>query len=358
MWESCSVWLLLMVGCALFVTACTKPFAKPDLEPSDAVFPGLLESRRPGDPDHVDVISIHGMCTHGRDWVEETSKSLGKELGLTYGMPSAPAYVINSAEVWITDFSDSSGNVVVRDYAIVWSPLTVHEKAALCYDSNVKTGSCATPGYQHKRARINGLIKSTLLNDCLADAIVYLGSKGKEIRNTFRDILTRIGESRSEPAAPTFLITESLGSKILKDSVVADDLSSKARIPIDVLTATKQIFMAANQIPILELADHKKLKGVGIRAVDELRRAIEKRRSLSFELQDAEPIRLIAFSDPNDLLSYGLRDPNADTINITVSNTYTWFGQLENPLPAHRGYLANKKVWELIACGHDRKCNQ
>jgi hypothetical protein len=69
----------------------------------------------------------------------------------------------------------------------------------------------------------------------------------------------------------------------------------------------------------------------------------------------------VAFTDPNDLLSYELRrenyreadaDPHAfRTTNVLYPNTPDWFGLFANPLPAHTGYSSNPEVLDLVVCG-------
>lgn len=68
------------------------------------------------------------------------------------------------------------------------------------------------------------------------------------------------------------------------------------------------------------------------------------------------PLRLVAFTDPNDLLSYTLRpfasaSGRLEVVDVLVSNSDTWFGYVEHPMPAHKGYLETDAVLELVANG-------
>ena len=67
-------------------------------------------------------------------------------------------------------------------------------------------------------------------------------------------------------------------------------------------------------------------------------------------------LRVIAFTDPNDLLSYILvPSPWAksyDVVDVVVSNTSTYFGLVEMPTTAHLGYRENTTVRKLVACGN------
>jgi hypothetical protein len=65
---------------------------------------------------------------------------------------------------------------------------------------------------------------------------------------------------------------------------------------------------------------------------------------------------LVAFTDPNDLLSYRLLPsryavPGIDVADVLVSNDWTYLGLLELPNTAHTDYRLNQDVTRLIACG-------
>ena len=54
---------------ATLLSSCTKPYATPVIEPASPSFPGIYASVRQADGTEqpVDVISIHGMCTHDEE---------------------------------------------------------------------------------------------------------------------------------------------------------------------------------------------------------------------------------------------------------------------------------------------------
>ena len=71
------------------------------------------------------------------------------------------------------------------------------------------------------------------------------------------------------------------------------------------------------------------------------------------------PMTVVAFSDPNDLLSYRIiPDHLAEdlkefrVINVLVSNDATYFGYLERPDMAHCGYPWNPRVFGMLARGY------
>ena len=64
----------------------------------------------------------------------------------------------------------------------------------------------------------------------------------------------------------------------------------------------------------------------------------------------------IAYSDPNDILSYRLdidkyTDDGIEVTNVTVKNTRNWFGLFANPLKAHSGYRSNHTVKSMVLMG-------
>ena len=74
-----------------------------------------------------------------------------------------------------------------------------------------------------------------------------------------------------------------------------------------------------------------------------------------------KPITLIAFTDPNDLLSYRIPPDHAAAlglgvfvVNVIASNadTYAWYA--ENPYPAHTDYDKNPDVLRLLFDGSER----
>ena len=70
-------------------------------------------------------------------------------------------------------------------------------------------------------------------------------------------------------------------------------------------------------------------------------------------------LAVVAFTDPNDLLSYRLLPgryaaPDVAVADVLVSNARTWLGLIEDPVAAHLDYLENPAVADMIACGDPR----
>jgi hypothetical protein len=83
------------------------------------------------------------------------------------------------------------------------------------------------------------------------------------------------------------------------------------------------------------------------------------RSAYSFDGSRAGALDIVAFSDPNDLLSYSLpkwydnlpMEANVRVTNVTVNNAMRWFGIIEDPTKAHTGYMNNPDVWKAISSG-------
>lgn len=350
-------WITLLIMVAIIgliaIGGCTTPYSKARITPSDAQFVGIFEQDQ---ANPIDVISIHGMCTHDREWVEDSVAEMSAGLRMTSAGIVGPE-TVSGVEIWTTALSDDAGRQLTN-YAIVWSPLTTPYKRTLCYDNDKSTKVCTDPNYPWKRARINGAAKSTLLNDCFSDAIIYSGDAGPDIRTAIRATLDKINEQRTaKKDSPLFLISSSLGSKVLADAVVEDIGTETGRNRIDDLSTLKQIYMAANQIPLLDLADSAESRSGGLSSLEILRRAIETTESRGGIGEDR--VQIIAFTDPNDLFSYGLPD-DEDTANVILSNAPTIFGLFSSPWRVHTGYLSNPEFWRIVMCGSKTKdqCDQ
>jgi len=343
-----SLSLLLLIGLA----ACTTPYKSGRILPPGQTFPGLtsIVSAEP-----IDVISIHGMCTHDRAWVVKTGQQMARYLALSYTPPEAAWKTVGELEIWRNELRDTGGAIALTDYAILWSKLTAAKKRTLCYDSGMKTASCDRPGDKRRRARINNLLKSNLMNDCFADAMIYVGPDGDNIRATVRRALGLISDDRRDNENPAAIISESLGSKIISDVVrtsPADDLRA-----LQALARTRLIFMAANQIALLDLAERR---DPGVLAPVDTLKALKDailnfdRHTNALSLDSA--IHSVAFSDPNDLLSYELARDDGTSASVRITIAPIWFGLFVDPWHAHTHYLENENVWRFIACGSAKDC--
>lgn len=351
----------IIIFTTAFIMSCTKPYRTPDVNPSDAPFDGLnttIKSRA------VSLIMIHGMCNHDKQWILDNAKQFASPLNMELGQ-LVPIYNGGPLGVNAYRVDLQKNNRKVSIYGIIYSLSTLPIKQQqLCSDTSEETDVCPTIEYDRTRAKINAAIKNELMNDCLADAVIYLGKAGKDIRDGVRNSLVSIHEDRmkedSLKESDVFLLSESLGSKILKDSLLCDSSKTVQKIE-QTLGNIAQVFLVSNQIPLLDLGDNQLDCGGKFNEMFDLfdisKEKMFKRKGLPGV---PNPVKVVAFTDPNDLLSYEVESVhygNRVVVNIVVSNTYTWFWLLENPLSAHTGYLRNPNVIKYIACGREKNGN-
>ena len=95
-------------------------------------------------------------------------------------------------------------------------------------------------------------------------------------------------------------------------------------------------------------------------AEDSLQRILESKRKpvppIRAATSGSPAITLVAFTDPNDLLSYRLqpsryRTPDTAVADVLVSNATTYLGLFARPDEAHTDYRTNAAVASLVACG-------
>jgi len=172
-----------------------------------------------------------------------------------------------------------------------------------------------------------------------------------------RDAILQVMESGD--TSPLVVISHSMGSKILFDTLLRmSEETPGSHAPLVAQQAVDRmrfLVMAANQIPLLSLADQQITAATLASAPDSLQLLLQKRLAEKGRTADRH-LTLVAFTDPNDLLSYTLPPEKyaregITVYNILVSNAPTYLGLLERPDHAHLEYLNNPDVGRLIACG-------
>lgn len=358
---------LIMFLATLTLAGCGTPYHPPQILEPDAHFPGLVDVLAVQPERRVDVLLVHGMCTHDAAWADTAVARV--TAALTAAMaPARDARVASSplpdGEVAIVPAALDTPQGRIAFTSLIWSPLTQPLKRRLCFDQGDKSALCeGTAPYAPTRARLNALLKERLLDDCLADAVIYEGQARAAIQARMRAAVLAATIDQSS-SAPLLVVAESLGSKILFDTLLAmmdEGDGAAGQAASRVVTRLRTLVMDANPIPLLELAEQPlstasdAVTPASPAAADSLHRLLQRRQQLA-RRGGAAPLLLLAFSDPNDVLSYTLAprdyaDQNVAVINILVSNANTWLGLLERPDVAHTGYLANPDVGRLIACG-------
>ena len=162
------------------------------------------------------------------------------------------------------------------------------------------------------RRKYNRELKDELINYGISDAVMYLGAAGGEIRNAIRGAmcsaaLDASGKSFQEQGSTVrhseichqarytnikinqfAFVTESLGSKITLD-VMQEALSDGRETVHDEMIYGSEIYMLANQVPLLSLSDL----------------SLSARNPIA-KLSNEDRPKIIAMSELNDFLSYEL----------------------------------------------------
>lgn len=416
--------LIASVAALLLIAGCTLPYRTPQLSPEGADFPGINDALVQSAT--VDVVLVHGMCTHDLTWVSATNTALARELGMSFDSSDGVAIPIGTdaaanptgATGLLVEHHLKGNGRTVNTFAILWSPISDAAKSRLCYDVSDGNKTCPAAGDTNtgKRDWVNRYFKENLLDNCLADAVYYAGTPGRTaLQSAIRegisvtlfgdphdlcgDSLARDKATRAGGAPPLIFITESLGSKMLYDTLVNTANSCRQAHPeFDrALKRPMEVFMAANQLPILSLADTPRLSTetgepagtaqapAAVAAQSALGPVLDT-LSLSgpggvptaaergrMQPPNGAPVIapkwVVAFSDPNDLLSYTLRAfecPLGSNCTVTggvrfadvlVSNDWSYVRTAERPDTAHTTYLnrtaagVGQSVERLIACG-------
>lgn len=363
-----------ILASALLASACTKPYAPPEWHVANAPealeFPGirqLLDRDKP-----LRLFWIHGMCPHTAEWAIERAKILASALSAIEPrmgpiLKAAAGHEIVTAEI------DAPGGRILAHW-LIWSPLIDTYRDSLNYDSSPHYGPSLD-----KRASLNATLKSTIMNQCLVDAVVYSGAGRAMIQGAVREsVCQALGGNLNPASGCTFgaddgasiaLVSESLGSKLLADAV-RDIWKRNADGPSAAFAArlgrVGALYLVSNQIPLLDAADPPRasvasgpgelpegLPGL----IEAIQRGKPARPAGGVSVDSLPPLHVVAFTDPNDLLSYRLetRHIGSDSTplaNALVSNANTYFGLVARPDYVHCGYKWNPYVIGVLVNGH------
>jgi len=330
------------------------------------------------------VLMVHGVGDHQPGYSTEFFEKLAKELNLTVTAKTYKNIQLSDSEnadkplgnLRINRYMNKDQSQEVMFYELTWSDITAKEKEVLAYDNSGE--------YSFRRAEINDLMKR-FSNDTGPDPIIYLGESRENILSSFAqsfcwmtsgnwDDLPSDGKAVCEqPNISAInndqyaLVSHSLGSRITIDGMqhIASRLGSNKSKDIShqrIYDALKQkeipVYMMSNQLPMLQLG--RKLPEVSAQKDQYCKVGGE-----HYSQRMLTKMPMIAFSDPNDLLSYaiphGFVEKYLDSrlcidvtnININIAFVYDVFGlgKLANPMEAHIGYDTDDRVVALIAKG-------
>ena len=360
-------------------------------EVTGSAFNGIRQGMQTDKPKVTKVLVVHGIQKHFPGYSTRFKDKITYELGLdkTSGQHK---------EIMITreDMRDENGEYenlgVLRIsrhlnaersqellyYELTWSEIADAGRDSLSFDSSGE--------YSFQRAEMNQMIKA-FVNKTIPDLLAYRGTGQKKINNAVAEASCwifaggwsdlpdegrHICNIKNKEMVDNilkeqhFFVTHSLGSRIVIDTIsqtvnVSENLAPKSDIARHLFETLKKkninVFMLSNQLPLLQIGrDAPEIVGQSEQYCTADKKDYDKRIF--------EKLNLVAFSDPNDILSYPIPPnyadkhldsrlcPNIINVNLNITHNKDVFGlNFANPAEAHSGYLEDDRVVGLIADG-------
>ncbi len=335
------------------------------------------------------LLMVHGVGNHIPGYATQFMEKLANELQLDF-------IAKQTKNIALTDPLDTAkelGNLRINYlhnqdesrrfmfYELTWSEITADEKAVLEYDNSGE--------YSFRRTAVNDMLKK-FSNDTGPDPMIYLGDSREEILIAFAQSVCWMISAEWEELpldakqacmpndedAESFkrdhyaLVSHSLGSRITIDGLQriaqifnagGTEMRGQKVQYKELFKAFQQkempIFMLSNQLPMLQL-------GRKLPEVTGQRDQYCKMDGEHYADRLMQKTSIMAFSDPNDILSYaiphGFIDKYLDSrlcvdvtnININVAEIIEAFGvDAANPLKAHIAYDSDDRVVAMIVHG-------
>lgn len=353
-----------------------------------------LGQQRPGSPKITKVLMVHGISNHVPGYSSRLQKGLYEKLGLTKTETQIKTIALDNASIkWdkdephtlgtlrVTRHTDDNHTRELLFYELTWSPISDIQKERLSFDSANNEGL--------PRATLNGSLKS-FMNATVPDLLIYNGNGYERITTSVKESVcwmlgnnwgdlpedgahqcsTWKGSTFANLAVDDhFFITHSLGSRITIDTIQnfgniapeysnPDDEKIQRKISDEIRNKDFTVFMMANQLPLLQMG----------RDAPEIAGEEKTYCSTSATKADERIMRkmgIVAFSDPNDILSYpvpmhftstGIDSricPSVTNVSLNIAEQKSLFdaASFANPMTAHSGYMEDDRVIELIANG-------
>jgi hypothetical protein len=285
----------------------------------------------------------------------------------------------NEAQLYTYDFAPRPEDrpTLTVSY-LLWTPLTESVKCGLEKEDD------SAPAKQDFAS-----FAKDFIDDKLADAVLYGGAyREKVIRPSIQAALCLVASRDHKTCAPgdyrdpTVIITHSLGGYMLMDAI-ADELRADCQSKSGggaaekILENTPVIYMMANQLALLDLSTlHRDPEAPKPKIPEsapatnhfaqcwiQARRARALHEAKSSDSDETKPVsQVVAFSDPNDILSWRLEPRNLKlpkpvwgevvVTNVYMSNNeFSIPGVISDPVNAHTGYFVNPAVMDMLICG-------
>ncbi len=343
------------------------------------------------------VLMVHGISHHTAGYSNRFRDRLVSSMGLDIVDPEVKTIRLDAPDIArkddgtppdlgtlrITRHSDREGKRSLLFYELTWSEITEQEKKLILYDTANTEGL--------GRSGINQTLKG-FMNATVPDLIIYMGTGHERITASVRESVCWMfsNDWRALPSDDShhachqwqsteiehiarddfFFITHSLGSRITLDTIQSFASDSKNALSGSRLDAIRDIvrqkdftvYMLANQLPLLQLGREAPAVTGKFREYCTPNGEQKNERIL-------HRLNIVAFSDPNDILSYPVQDdfaekhidsricPRLANVSLNVAQQRDLFGaaSFADPLTAHNGYVEDARVIGLITDGVSEK---
>ena len=339
------------------------------------------------------VLMVHGISTHLPGYSSRFQKKLYETLHLNKTDRTVKAIQLDSdaidwdgedhvlGELRISRHMNDAGTQELVFYELTWSPITVPQKQLLANDSANTDGL--------PRSDLNASLKS-FMNATVPDMLIYNGNGHEKITTAieesvcwmmaddWKDLPDSGAHICAEWPGSTFsslqaddhyFVTHSLGSRITIDTIqnfasrrfAPNNFINQSEIEDKIQNKEFTVFMMANQLPLLQM-------GRNAPEVPNEQAAYCDADAPYGEQRVMKRMNIVAFSDPNDILSYPIplnfaQDyidsricPSVVNVSLNVAPEKDVFGTFSfaNPALAHNGYISDDRVITLIANGMHR----
>ena len=331
------------------------------------------------------LLMIHGVGTHHPGYSMRLQENLAGNIGfnvvsrlpknVTLLDPADGETEIGNLRV--TYWQNKASGKRMLFYELTWSMITAPDKEIIAFDTEER--------YSKFRVPFNNTMK-VFLDNTLPDPLVYevdrsdlILKSGKQslcwmLKTGWNDVpdgqkavcaLTPEERIAGLAGQNLMFVTHSLGSKILMDTLTAEaDEVAAAGNRAGRFAAVRKlqqkeitVFMLANQLPILQIGHplpkiHNQTDAYCFKGGSRYGRRLFK------------GVNIVAFSDPNDILSYAIPQTFADkyldsricprvtNVSVNVAPEISAFGfGVVDPVAAHTEYDNSPKVINLITRG-------
>ena len=379
---------------AIIAKAEEKPLPEASLcEITGPAFTGIdarLEAATPKSPKTTRLVIVHGIGAQVPGYSDRLQRNLALRQGLDRVDPTVKTIALRAppdakttgpgvalGTLRISRYSGDKGADILA-FELTWADLLETERKAMAFD---EFGASA-----ETRADLNRSLKKMV--NSFSDPLAYNGSKGDVIRASMLQALCWVGrgewidypivaqESCTWQDAKRNVIQDddilisaySLGSRIALDSLATlgtlhDALKDnpKTRAGQQSLDSLRDkditLFMLANELPLMQMGQ---LAPVVANQTPAYCGPESPRKSKRW----FKSLSIVAFSDPNDILSYSIPQSFtadfmdsrlcASTTNVVVSVAKTvslGVTSLASPQIAHTGYDSDERVLALMTQG-------